>query len=262
MKLSFTLSNDTYFLPQCWEDMTFHQYCQYLEIQTDEDLSGFDKAARSLAVLSDIPLETLYQSEAKLVTLLFDHLTFLQTPPETPKIKEVTILGNTYEPQSLVKYGELALFDKIQSMSQDDISKKYPLILALLLRKKLEITPEPEKKPLWKRVLGGKTVPQEPKFLMESFTMDTEHLQKRAELFRSTLNPVQVLSLIAFFLPKEKQSTENIGHYSHLQRELQHQTENMVLISTANTDGWPLFTRLLRMYVLTLNYYNSLQQTS
>ena len=168
-------------------------------------------------------------------------MTFTTVAPKTAPISHVTLNGATYYAQELTKFGELAAFDRTQSHFQDAPLPGIPYILAILLRKGLPVPEKAPKQPFWKRFLGREAEAEQPEMLVEAFSNEGNSLEKRAKLFANQLNPVQVMSLAAFFLSNGQALQLSTQLYSANQNIVQKLKENLAAISAVNTDGRPLY---------------------
>lgn len=248
------LDNATYFLPETWEEVKFDQYIEIVAAQDDAKLSQHEKAAKIVSVLGRIPLDTVNEAGFVLVIELYKHLVFTTVAPQTTAISHVTINDTTYYAQELTKFGELSAFDRTQAHFQDTPLTGIPYILAILLRKGLPVAEKAPKQPFWTRFFGKVAVTEQPEMLVESFSNEGNSLEKRAKLFANQLNPVQVMSLAAFFLNNGQALQLSTQLYSANQDIIQMLKANLVAISEVNTDGKPLF-RIYQKMLLSIAKY-------
>jgi hypothetical protein len=239
--LDNTIDNATYFLPESWEETTFNQYLEIVDAQNDAKLTEHEKAAKVVSILSRIPLETVNEAGIALVIELYKLIEFTTVAPVTTAISHVTINGTTYYAQEITKFGEFTTFGNIQARFQDNPLAGIPDILAILLRKGLPVTEKAPKQPFWKRLFGKEVEAEQPELLVESFSMEGYSIEKRAKLFANQLNPVQVMSLAAFFLNNGKASMLFTQFYSENQDIVTKLKKSLVAISAVNTDGKPLY---------------------
>jgi hypothetical protein len=252
--IPFSQNNDNYFIPETWEEVKYSQYIKVVETQQNEALGATERAARIVAILTQIPLETVNEAGFDLVIKLMERLQFAQTAPEVAPITHVTINGTTYHAQELVKFGELVAFDKVETAFQDAPMQKIPYILAILLRKALELPQTAPKQSFWKKWLGMQASQEPQELLFEAYPNDGNWLERRAKLFENTLSAVQVMSLAAFFLSKEQLSQQTSRLYSANQAILQRLKRDLESISALSTAGKPLF-RIWKKILLSIGNY-------
>lgn len=243
-----------FFLPESWEEVKYNQYTQIAGAQQDAGLTGMEKAAKIISILTHIPLATIQEAGISLITELFKHLEFLQSEPEAKPITQVTVNNTTYYAQKLSKFGELVAFDKADSSFTDNPVEKLPFILAILLRKGIEIDAKPTKKRVFQKIFGKNEAEKQPEMMYEAFQDDNNWLKKRADLFDFSLNPVQVMGLAAFFLSNAQQSQAITQHYLAKEALITKLKENFQAISATNTDGKPLF-RIYKKILLSTGSY-------
>lgn len=265
--IDFTINTDTFFLPTSWAEVKYTQYQEITALETNEDLSGTDKAMQIIAILTKVPLETLEAAGFGLVVPLFNHLDFIKTIPEALPMTHVSILGVNYYAQDIETMGELAAFDKVNTHFGDDEASKLPFILAILLRKRVQI-PGKQVSTTWiQHLFGTKTVADDVEIQYESFENDFKTMEKRAKLFASQLSPAEIMGLSAFFLQKEQASRSVSANYSEAIRSLPVLKKLSDDISAKSTGGWRpssiwnrMYSVILRCYVWTLT--QSLQNSN
>ena len=233
----FKLNNSIHFFPESWEEVKYAQYVKIVAVQQDTTLAGAEKAARIVSILTQLPLATINEAGYGLVIPLMEQLKFTQTAPQVTPITHVVINNTTYHAQELSKFGELAAFDRTETVFQDAPMEKWPYILAILLRKTLKMPQNEQKQPFWKRLAGIKSAAPEPELLYETFPNDGNWQERRAQLFKNQLSAVEVISLAAFFLSKGQASQLDMPRFSPNQLRAQLVSASSENISAANTDG-------------------------
>lgn len=233
----FTINTNHYFLPERWEEVTYHQFEQIQELDLVE-MSAAEKTTKQVSILTNVPEEILKKAPYHLVIQLHTELDFLTEKPQPAAKAHVTINNTVYHAKTLYTVEEWTAYHKILNAFKDETHKQYPFILAILMRKALKST-----QTNWlKRVFGKKTTSEPAQMELESFVDDGDFIQKQANMFKNALNVVDVMSLSAFFLNNSTLFTNLTSHYLELNQEkataltkIQQLSE---LISMRNTDTW------------------------